>query len=238
MWQFFASIEPIFAVLILSYFVVLIVALILIKKDMRKTISSVFKLHGYSMVLVGLVLALLFQALWFLISVSMGSRLEFTSFPSLRGYENYVFYSLPIAFALYLIFSIFGSFVEEVAYRGYVQSRISAKHGYIGGILVSATLFSLQHIHIFQPVWIGLFFQNQFIYVLLFGVFVGYLFVKSSGNIWSVFVFHASMNVFNISLPIKLMNQSTFVNTTATITSFVVLVLILRFLTRHRIVVQ
>jgi uncharacterized membrane protein len=53
MWQFFTSAEPILAVLILSYFVVLAVALILVKKDMKKSISSVFKLHGYGMILVG-----------------------------------------------------------------------------------------------------------------------------------------------------------------------------------------
>jgi len=42
MWQFFTSIEPIFAVLILSYSIILIVALVLIKRDMKESLQEVF----------------------------------------------------------------------------------------------------------------------------------------------------------------------------------------------------
>lgn len=182
------------------------------------------------MIIVGLVLAVLFQALWFLITWGMGNKLGVISFPSLRGYENYAFYSLPIAFVLYLTFSVLGAFAEEVTYRGYVQSRISSRYGYIVGILISTLLFSLQHIHIFQLNWIERFFQTQFIYVIFFGVFVGYLFFKSKENIWSVFAFHALMNIFNVSLPIQVTNASPFSSPFATIISFILLILVLRFI--------
>jgi membrane protease YdiL (CAAX protease family) len=233
-WQFFTSIEPIFIVLILSYSIVLAVALVLIKKDVKKSLHEVFKFRGYRMILAGFALAFLFQALWFLIITVMGSRLEFTSFFSLRGYENYAFYSLPIAFALYVFFSVFGAFSEEVAYRGYVQLRISKRYGLIVGIFVSSLLFSLQHIQFFQTTWIETFFQNQFIYVFLFGLFVGYLFLKSGENIWSVFVFHSLMNIFNISLPFEIENPSIGINTFATVVSFLILFLILQLLGKSR----
>jgi len=43
MWQYFTAIEPIFGMLIISYLTVLIVSLFLLKKDSKKSLSSVFK---------------------------------------------------------------------------------------------------------------------------------------------------------------------------------------------------
>lgn len=229
MWSF-STIEPIFALLITSYLVVLVVALVLIKKDGKKSISDLFRLHSLRLVLVGLGFAVLFQVVWFGVSLGLGGKLEFFSFPSLSGFEVYAYYSLPIAFALYLTFAIFGAFAEEVAYRGYVQTRISSKYGYAIGIFVSTIFFSLQHIHIFQLNWLTNFFEGQFIYVVFFGVFVGYLFIKSKGDIWAVFAFHALMNAFNISLPIQVTTGFIYTDWLRTIISFMLLILILRFL--------
>lgn len=225
-----SSIEPVFAGLILSYFAVLVLALVLIKKDMKAKLSDIFKFKGAHAVFLGLFLAVLFQALWFGISLILGGRLEFFSFPSLRGFETYAYYVLPIAFALYLSFSIFGAFSEEVAYRGYAQSRIASRYGYAVGIFVSALLFSLQHIHIFQVNWIERFFQGQFLYVLLFGIFVGYFFMKSKENLWAVFAFHALMNTFNIALPVQVTTPFLYTEWLRTILCFTALIVILRVL--------
>jgi len=150
MWQFFTSVEPIFVMLILSYTVVLVVALFLLKRDSKKSLSEVFTNNSGSTILVGVIFGSLYLGLWYLISFVLGSRFEFESFPSLRGYENYAVYSLPLAFGLYLSFSVFGAFAEEVAYRGYVQTRISSRFGYVVGINVATLFFILEHIHIFQ----------------------------------------------------------------------------------------
>jgi membrane protease YdiL (CAAX protease family) len=224
------TVEPIFTVLILSYFVVLVAALALIKKDMKKSLSNVFSFHGSRLVLVGLGLALLLEVLWYGITLGLGARLEFSSFPILRGYELYTYYSLPLAFALYAIFATFGAFAEEVTYKGYVQTRISAKYGIIAGIFVSAIFFSLQHIHIFQLKWIENFFQGQFINVMIGGLFGGYFFYKSKGDIWSIFVFHALGNLFSISLPIQITYAFPYAGWISTITTYIVLFLILRLL--------
>jgi membrane protease YdiL (CAAX protease family) len=224
------TLEPIFAVLILSYFVVLVTALILLKKDLKKSLSSFFSFHSSRLVLVGLALAVLFQAVWYGITLGLGARLEFFSFPILRGYELYTYYSLPLAFALYLIFATFGAFAEEVTYRGYVQTRISSRYGIVVGIFVSAIFFSLQHIHIFQLPWIENFFQGQFINVMFGGVVGGYFFYKTRGDIWSIFAFHALGNIFNISLPIQITYTFPYAYWVSTITSYIVLFLVLRFL--------
>jgi len=224
------TVEPIFIALILSYFAVLVVSLVLLKKDLKKSLSDVFRFHGSRSVLIGLGLAVLFQALWYGITLALSAKLEFISFPSLRGYERYRYYSLPLAFALYGVFATFGAFAEEVNYKGYIQTRISAKYGITFGIFVSALFFSLQHIHIFQPIWIESFFQGQFINVMIGGLFGGYFFYKSKGDIWSVFALHALGNLFSISLPIQITYTFPYAGWISTMASYIVLFLVLRFL--------
>lgn len=182
------------------------------------------------MVLVGLVFALLYLGLWYLISFVIGSRFEITAFPNLAGYETYIIYSLPLAFILYLAFTVFGAFAEEVAYRGYVQTRIASRFGYIVGIFVATLFFSLQHIHVFQPNWIVEFFQTQFVHVMLFGIFTGYLFFKCKENIWSVFTFHAVINIFSVTVPILVITTFPFANQIASTISFILIIVILKFI--------
>lgn len=214
--------------LIASYSVVLILALFLLKRDLKKPLSNVFKKGNISMIIVGVFFGLLGLGFWYLISFLLGSKFEFASSTIVRDYKNYVFYSFPLASTLYLAFSVFGAFAEEVAYRGYVQTRISARYGYIVGILVSALFFSLQHIHIFEPSWMERFFQTQFIHVFLGGIFAGYLFFKTKENIWSVFSMHALTNAFSVSVPIVVTATFPFANQLAEIASFMMMIMLLR----------
>jgi hypothetical protein len=231
MWQsFVSSLETIFGLMILSYFIILAVALFLLKKDSKKTLFSVFKNKGTFMIFVGLAFGLLYLGLWYSISLLLGSHIGFTSFPSLTGYEGYAFFSLASVFAIYLVFSIFGAFAEEVAYRGYVQTRITSSYGYVVGIIVSALFFSFQHIQFFQTSWLIQFFQTQFIHVMLFGIFAGYLFLTSNENLWSVFSFHASINIFSVSVPIVVTPNFWFAFYVAEIVSFTAMILLLRYL--------
>lgn len=229
-WRWFESVEPIFLMLILSYSAVLLLSVFFLKKDAKRSLSKVLKVRGHSVILIAILFAFLFQAVWLSIGLGIGGNLEFLAFSGLRGYESYAVYSLVLAFTLYVVFAVFGAFVEEVAFRGYVQSRIASRQGHIAGALIASLFFSLQHIHVFQLDWIEKFFQTQFIYVFCFGIFVGYLFLKSKEDIWSVFAFHASMNIFNISLPIKVTYTFAFATQLVTIMSFVLMTLILRLL--------
>jgi len=231
LWQWFEFVEPIFLMLILSYFVVLLLAIFFLKKEAKRFLSEVLKVRNYRLILVGIVFAFLFQTAWFLTSLGIGADLEFLSFPSLKGYEGYVVYSsVIVAFMLYVVFAVFGAFVEEVTFRGYVQSRVASRYNHVIGVFVASLFFSLEHIHIFQLNWVENFFQTQFVYVLCFGIFVGYLFFKSKGDVWSVFAFHALMNLFNISLPIKVTYTFPIVTQLVTIMSFILVILILRLL--------
>jgi len=228
-WRWFESVEPLFLMLVSSYLAVLLLSMFFLKKDARKSLSQVFKIHDNSMVIIGMVFAFLFQAIWFLISWGIGSKFEFLSFPSLKGYESYTVHSMLLGFILYLAFAVLGAFAEEIAFRGYIQSRIASRYGSAVGIFTSSSFFSLQHIHIFELSWVERFFQTQFVYVFCFGIFVGYLFFKSKEDIWGVFAFHAFTNIFNVLLPIQVTSVFPLGNQFVTITSFILMIVLLRF---------
>ncbi|MFQ6064816.1 MAG: lysostaphin resistance A-like protein [Candidatus Bathyarchaeia archaeon] len=222
--------------LIVSYFIVLLLSILFSKIEAKKPLSEVFKVHSYGVISIGMVFAFVFQGVWFTVSLTIGGDLNFTAFPSLRGYESYAVYSFPLAFLLYVVFAVFGAFVEEVTFRGYVQSRIASRQGHVIGISVASLFFSLQHIRIFNWSWMVEFLQTQFIYVFCFGIFVGYLFVKSEQDIWSVFTFHAVMNIINISLPIKATYRLPFSTQIVAIVSFVFLMLLLRLVSIEELI--
>ena len=230
MWQSFVRVEIISVLSILSYFIVFLVTLFLFKKDSKKSLSGVFKNKGSIMIRVGLAFGVLYLGLWYGISLFLGSSLDFTSFPSLRGFESYAVYSIPLAFALYLLFSVFGAFAEEVAYRGYVQTRISRRYGDVIGIVASTLFFSFQHVHIFQVSWLIQFFQTPFVHAFLFGIFSGYLYFKSKENIWCIFSFHAFLNIFSVTVPIVVTHSFQFTFYIAEIASFTAMILLLRYL--------
>ena len=208
--------------------------IIFLKQDSKKSLSSVFKNKGNLFILIGLAFGLLYLGLFYFISFLLGSTFEFTSFPSLRGFESYSVLSLWSAFVLYLSFSVFGAFAEEVAYRGYVQTRISGRYGYVIGIVVSTLFFSFQHIHILETSWLIQFFQTQFVHAFIFGIFGGYLFFKSRDNIWSVFSFHAFLNIFSVTVPIIVTHAFPFTFYVAEIVSFTVMILLFRYLPKKK----
>ena len=206
-----------------------------LKKDAKKSLPQVFMMHSYSTVIIGMAFAFLFQAIWFSISWGIGGNFEFLSFPSLKGYESYTVHSMPLGFILYLAFAVSGAFTEEIAFRGYIQSRIAPRYGCAVGIFTASFFFSLQHIHIFELSWVERFFQTQFVYVFCFGIFVGHLFFKSKEDIWSVFAFHAFTNIFNVLLPIQVTSVFPLGNQFVTITSFILTILLLRFWFSRRV---
>jgi len=229
-WPLFGFAEHLFLMLSVSYVAVLALSLVFLKKDAKRAFSEFFSKRSSGVIPVALVFAVIFQAVWLTISLTIGGDLDLLAFPSLRGYEDYAVVSLSSAFILYIVFAVFGAFVEEVAFRGYVQSRIASKFGRVASVALASLLFSLQHIHIFQWDWILHFLQTQFIYVFCFGIFVGYFFFKSGEALWGVCVFHALMNIFNVALPIKVTYSFPFAAQVATIASFAFMILLLRFI--------
>jgi membrane protease YdiL (CAAX protease family) len=206
----------------------LFLSMFFLKKDAKRLLSEVFKVRSYGAIAIAVVFAVIFQAVWFTMILTIGGNMDFLSFPSLKGYESYAVYSLPLAFVLYVMLAVFGAFVEEVTFRGYVQSRVASRYSQVTAVFIGSLLFSLQHIHICRLSWIVEFFETQFLYTICFGVFVGYLFFKSHEDVWSVFAFHSIVNFFNVSLPFKVAYSFPFAAHIVTIAGFAFMILLLR----------
>ncbi|MFX1562399.1 MAG: lysostaphin resistance A-like protein [Promethearchaeota archaeon] len=237
-WWFFTAVEPIFLMLIISYAIVLLLAMMFLKKDAQKTLSVVFKWTNSTRVLIGGLLGIIFQITWLLLSFGIGGGFEFLPLFSLKGYENYAVTMGFLAFGLYLAFSIFGAFAEEMTFRSYTQTKVTSHYGYLVGILFSSLLFSMQHIHVFSLSWLLTFLQTQLPYVFCFGLFIGYLFYLSQDNLWTVFAFHSVVNIINVTLPIRVTFTLPFANLVVTIISFVLIFLLLRLWLRDQFVMN
>jgi membrane protease YdiL (CAAX protease family) len=232
-WNMLKNLELIFLMLIGSYLVIFAFSLCLLKKDSKKSLTKVFEIRGRTMPLFGVGFALLFQLIWFLLFMLFGGKLSVSSPSGISPYSEYVPYSVELAFGLYLVFVLFGSFSEEVTFRCYVQSRFAQRFGNTLGVAAGALFFALQHIQFFVISWIVQFLQNQFVYVLCGGVFIGLFFIRTGEDVWSVFAFHGTGNLCNILLPIASSAISPFSSPAASITAYAILIILLQLFTKN-----
>ncbi|MCL2477266.1 CPBP family intramembrane glutamic endopeptidase [Candidatus Bathycorpusculum sp.] len=230
MWNVTFPVALPYVGMFLSYLAVFLLSLVLIKKDMKTKLTDLFQFKDARVVLLGLLLAVLLQVIFFGFVVLLGGKPASISFANGTLSSFPITVAITLVFVLYVLYGSFGAFAEEVAYRAYSESRIASKYGYVLGISISTLLFTLQHIHIFQANWLEMFFQRQFIYVLFFGIFVGYFFKKSNGNLWAVVAFHVLINIIDLSLPISFSAPSVYTHWIITILSFTILMIILHVL--------
>ena len=233
LWDELNNLELIFLLMIGSYFVIFTFSLFLLKNDSKKPLKKVFKIRARTMPLFSIGFALLFQLVWFLLFMLFGGKVSLSSPPGISPYSQYAPYSVELAFGLYLIFALFGVFSEEVTFRCYVQSRFSQNFGNALGVTAGAAFFALQHIQFFVYSWIVQFFQNQFVYVLFGGIFIGLLYIRTGEDVWSVFAFHGTSNLCNILLPVASSATSPFSSPAASITAYAIFISLLQLFTKR-----
>ncbi len=92
-------------------------------------------------------------------------------------------------FATVLVAGIWGPFAEEVFFRGFMLAGMRRRFGAFNAILASAGVFALFHID-----------PSLFVPILIFGIVLGWLFVKTE-SIWPSVLAHALNNstVFLVS---------------------------------------
>jgi membrane protease YdiL (CAAX protease family) len=235
LWNELNNLELIFLMMIGSYLVILTFSLFLLKKDSKKSLTQVFKIRTRTTPLLSVCFALSFQLIWFLLFMLFGGKLTLSSPSGISPYSEYVPYSVELAFGLYIVFVLFGAFSEEVTFRCYVQSRFAQSFGNILGVAAGAVFFALQHIQFFVYSWIVQFFQNQFVYVLCGGIFIGLFFIRTGQDVWSVFAFHGTGNLCNILLPIASSATSPFSSPAASITAFAIFIILLQLFTKRQL---
>ena len=98
-----------------------------------------------------------------------------------------------------LLFAVFYSMFEEVAFRGVFLTMLLEKHPQRTAIIYSATAFGAVH---FLSVFAGqalVHTLGQVVWAFLFGLFYGYLFIKS-GSLLPPMIIHWLSNVFQAPL--------------------------------------
>ncbi|HOO97621.1 MAG TPA: type II CAAX endopeptidase family protein [Caldisericia bacterium] len=98
--------------------------------------------------------------------------------------------SMLVAFAFFLI----GNFAEELFFRGYITTKLK-KSGLVRAIIIQALLFAIYHLNYligYEGDLLG--FGFYIVFVLLFGVLMGLVFVMT-GSVITTTIIHASFNI-------------------------------------------
>lgn len=100
-----------------------------------------------------------------------------------------------------LLFTVFYSMFEEVCFRGVFLTTLLHKYSQFHAILYSALAFGVFHIF---AVFAGRELVTtiaQVVWAFIFGIFYGYIFVKT-GSLWPSMIIHWLSNVFQSSLTV------------------------------------
>jgi membrane protease YdiL (CAAX protease family) len=99
----------------------------------------------------------------------------------------------------WLLITVFYSMFEEVCFRGVFLTMLLRKYGQNRAIFYSALAFGAAHIFALFAGGNLVTIAAQVIWAFLFGLFYGYIFVKT-GSLWPSMIIHWLSNVFQSSL--------------------------------------
>jgi membrane protease YdiL (CAAX protease family) len=91
------------------------------------------------------------------------------------------------------VLALVSGFGEEIAYRGYLQSRIAHRYNHMVAVVIGAVLFALSH----PPTA-----SNPSLYLaltVLVGLLFGFVFVRT-GSLWMSITLHTVWNYIQISV--------------------------------------
>lgn len=101
----------------------------------------------------------------------------------------------PITLAISSLLTLLtASVLEEIFYRGWLQTRLETRYGRWPAILGSSLLFAFMHLGRVQPDAIGLGLAGIVSYQGMFGLMLGYLWSRYR-NIWIVIAIHVVVNL-------------------------------------------
>jgi membrane protease YdiL (CAAX protease family) len=116
--------------------------------------------------------------------------------------------SLSLPLKSMLLFTVFYSVFEEVGFRGVFLTMLLRKHSQRNAIIYSALAFGLVHIFSAFAGRAFILAIAQVIWASLFGLFYGYIFVKTGSLLpsmiihWLINVFQAPLTAYQLTAPI------------------------------------
>lgn len=137
----------------------------------------------------------------FQVATFIGNLVAYLGPPPAADTSGYLSPSLWYGIWAITLMPITIAIAEEVLYRGYLQSALSARWGKIAGLLVTAAFFGLQHLALTSvdpQAWLA-----RFITTFLAGIMFGLL-AWWMKRLWPVIIGHWLLDVLGLGLPMLL----------------------------------
>ncbi|MEW6592597.1 MAG: type II CAAX endopeptidase family protein [Candidatus Hadarchaeota archaeon] len=204
-WEAGLAADALTAVTIVLYVVIFAALLVFIRQDGEGVGSIGFGVAGLGKVLVlSAFLGIFFQIIWMvIISAATGAAFDLGATPA------------GTFLASVLVNAAFVAFVEECAFRGYMQRKFSSVYGPIPAIIATAILFMIPHIQAYtyfkltdpaiqlaqsitaaQAAEAILIQAGQTIVIITgLGIFTGYMYNKSGQSIFPPVLLHMTFNI-------------------------------------------
>ncbi|MEW6222123.1 MAG: type II CAAX endopeptidase family protein [Candidatus Hadarchaeota archaeon] len=204
-WEAGLGADALTAVTIILYVVIFATLLIFLRQDGERVDSLGFRVAGSGKVLLfSAFLGIFFQILWMIIaSAATGAVFDFSATPAGTFLVSV------------LVNAVLVAFVEECAFRGYIQRKFTGAYGPLQAIVVTAILFMLPHIQVYsymkltdpaiqlaqgitaaQAADVILIQAAQTITVITgLGIFTGYMYHESGQSIFPPVLLHMMFNI-------------------------------------------
>ncbi|MDI6884035.1 MAG: type II CAAX endopeptidase family protein [Hadesarchaea archaeon] len=190
------------------YVIIFLVVFALLRKEGEGISSLGFRVSGLTLIPLAVVFGFVAQLIWILIlSVAGGLVFDFGALPA------------GTFLALVLVDAVLVAFVEESAFRGFIQRKLTAGYGFIRSLILTSFLFMIIHIQFYiflrlmdpsvmqqatqlfgitaEQVWTimltGL--TQTVIMIFALGLFLGYIYHKSNQNLVTAAIFHITFNI-------------------------------------------
>lgn len=110
-----------------------------------------------------------------------------------NGFELFSAFQVVVTLGLGAILALASGFGEEIAFRGYLQSRIAERYNPTSAVLIVAVLFALSHpVSAVDPLF-------YLVMAILVGILFGAVFVRT-GSLWMGIALHAVWNFLQIAI--------------------------------------
>lgn len=140
--------------------------------------------------LLGIIIEISLQIFFYpIIEKLTGSKIDLSAFDSVRGnFPNYIM--------MVIAGWVVGGFIEEILYRGFLITRLAKlfkneNSGNSIAIILTSAIFA--YTHIYQG-W------NGVIITGLFGILIGFIFIKNNKILWYTILIHGFVNLAGFTI--------------------------------------
>ena len=111
-------------------------------------------------------------------------------------------YSSPFVIMFFIVDTFFVGLSEEGVFRGYIQRKLTDRWKFLPALLCASILFQIYHINFFTASMSDLVLATLAV-TPSFGIFAGYFYYKSRGNLLGPIALHMFYDLFGTIVPLE-----------------------------------